>query len=206
MFKFIFCFTVLFLSSFHLFGDGSDSYLFNRGLTCWKTGRYDTAIRYFQNYQKRNSSNHEESAKAFLWIGKCQYYKWNVDEAITAFKTVLTVYPSSGIAPSAHKWIGDCHFHSRRYTLAITAYQQYIIAFPSDEAVPLALYFLGKAYQKTGELDKAISVLQRVMNQYPSHYIANQCRLLLHAINKKVMSYRGCPCAASSECLFVFAV
>lgn len=164
----------------------NDPYLFERGQQCWKTGRFDAAIGYFQNYRKRNQFSPEEAAKALFWSGKCFYYKWEIEKAVSCFQEVVSLYPNTIHAPISSKWIADSYFNSRDYQRAILQYRVFLTAFPSHEAVPLAVFFLGNSYAKLGQYSEAASCYQRVIAVYPTHSIVRQCQFQLGVVRKKM--------------------
>ena len=184
MFRNFFVFSILFFFIIPLYGEASSKYLFSRGKICWKTGRFDAAIRYFKNYQKQSGLSDQEKANSVFWTGKCYYYKWNIDKAVSTFRSVISLYAQTSVAPLAIKWIGDCYFFSRRYSSSISSYRQFVMSYPSHELVPLVLFFLGKAYLKNGQSDNSLNTLLRIISLYPSHYIIPQCRLLIRRIQK----------------------
>lgn len=89
------------------------------------------------------------------------------DDAITAFRDLLTAYPGGKLADNAQYWLGEAHFAARRFREAAEEFGRVLRVYPQSPKVPDAMLKLGFSYYELGEWAKARDTLERLASRYP---------------------------------------
>jgi len=102
------------------------------------------------------------------------------ETAISGFKEVLTVAPSSSLADNAQYWIGECYDAMGNYEQALTALSK-VFDYPESNKLPDAHVKSALIYQKLGKTDMARQEFRAVISNYPDTSAANIAAIQLNA-------------------------
>ena len=75
---------------------------------------------------------------AFALLKNSQY-----DQAIQAFQSFLSTYPTSPLADNAQYWLGEAYYVNRSFPEALAAFQKVVDKYPQSRKVPDALLKVG---------------------------------------------------------------
>jgi len=88
------------------------------------------------------------------------------EAAISGFKELLTVAPTSSLADNAQYWIGECYDALGNYDQALTALGK-VFDYPKSNKLSDAHVKIGLIYIKMGRNDPAKEELKAVIDNYP---------------------------------------
>jgi len=88
------------------------------------------------------------------------------EAAISGFKELLTVAPTSSLADNAQYWIGECYDALGNYDQALTALGK-VFDYPKSNKLSDAHVKIGLIYVKMGRNDQAKEELKAVIDNYP---------------------------------------
>ena len=88
------------------------------------------------------------------------------EAAISGFKEVLTVSPTSSLSDNAQYWIGECYDAMGNYELAQDAFNN-VFDYPESNKLPDAQVKIGLIYAKLGRTDLAKEEFNAVIDNYP---------------------------------------
>jgi tol-pal system protein YbgF len=88
-------------------------------------------------------------------------------EAIAAFKSFMTRYPSSELLDNAQYWIGEAYYVTRDYEHAAQAFRTVGERWPKSRKAPDALLKLGYTQFEQKHLTEARATLNLVVERYP---------------------------------------
>ena len=88
------------------------------------------------------------------------------EAAISGFKEVLTVSPTSSLADNAQYWIGECYDAMGNYEMAQDAFNK-VFDYPESNKLPDARVKIGLIYTKLGKTDLAREEFKAVIDNYP---------------------------------------
>lgn len=110
------------------------------------------------------SPEQEQAAyqKAFDLLKNGRY-----DDAVAAFRDMLTAYPSGKLLDNAQYWLGEAHFAARRFREAAEEFAKVINNYPQSPKVPDAMLKLGFSYYELGDWAKSRSSLEQLTARYP---------------------------------------
>jgi len=89
------------------------------------------------------------------------------DDAIAAFRDMLTTYPNGKLADNAQYWIGEADFAARRFREAGDEFGKVINAYPQSPKVPDAMLKLGFSYYELGDWGNARKTLEQAVSRFP---------------------------------------
>ena len=111
---------------------------------------------------KPDGYNANSSYNAALSNYKAKRY----EAAISGFKELLTVAPTSSLADNAQYWIGECYDALGNYDQALTAFNK-VFDYPKSNKLSDAHVKIGLIYIKIDRNDLAKEELKAVINNYP---------------------------------------
>jgi len=88
------------------------------------------------------------------------------EAAISGFKEILTVSPSSSLADNAQYWIGECYDAMGNYEMAQNAFNK-VFDYPESNKLPDAQVKIGLIYARLGKTDLAKEEFKAVIDNYP---------------------------------------
>ncbi len=120
-----------------------------------------------------------------------------VQKAMTAFDTVIKVYPNSDyIGDSTEKmkicrdrlaerefYIGNFYLHKEDYQAAIVRFNNVLSDYNGSSVAEKTLYHLGVAYSSSSKADKAKEILQNLLTVYPESKYKEDASQLLAKLN-----------------------
>lgn len=131
-----------------------------------RTGKYDDALKTFQNAL---ASNPSPEIAVMAQAGVADVYKstqkW--DDAIAAYQTVRQKFPNTPQAGEAEYWIAICTQQKGDNAAAIPLLDAYVKANPKTVFAPLALYTKAAAEIALGQKEEGIATMAAVADQYP---------------------------------------
>jgi len=102
------------------------------------------------------------------------------NEAVGAFKSFLSQFPSGALAANALFWMGYSYATGQSdFNNAAASYQRLLIDFPNSPKVPDALLSLARAQVQLGDIEAAISTLNQLLNKHPQSKAAEFGKKLL---------------------------
>ncbi len=89
------------------------------------------------------------------------------DQAQTALKQQLKLYPEGLFADNAQYWLGEIQMAQGQYPDARDSFQTVLKVYPDSQKAADANYKLGRIYDLLGNKSEAKKYLERVLKQYP---------------------------------------
>jgi len=89
------------------------------------------------------------------------------DKAISAFREVVTNYPTGDLASNAQFWIGESYYTKGDLESAITAYRKVLADWPDSRKAPDAMVKLGFSLSDIKRTSEARTTLEEVVRKYP---------------------------------------
>jgi tol-pal system protein YbgF len=99
------------------------------------------------------------------------------DQAIQAFQSFLTTYPTSPLADNAQYWLGEAYYVNKSFSEALAAFQRVVDKYPQSRKVPDALLKVGYCDYELKQFQAAKDVLTQVQKTYgdtPAGHLAQQ--------------------------------
>ena len=90
-----------------------------------------------------------------------------IDDARTAFTSIIDSDPSGDLADNSLYWIGETHFVQGNYTESIAIYRRLIADYGEQNKAPDAMLKMGLAYARLGDLAMARTTLLDLAQRYP---------------------------------------
>jgi tol-pal system protein YbgF len=109
---------------------------------------------------------------AFALLKNSQY-----EQAIQAFQSFLSTYPTSPLADNAQYWLGEAYYVNRSFPEALAAFQKVLDKYPQSRKVPDALLKVGFCDYELKKFQAAKDVLTQVQTTYgdtPAGHLAQQ--------------------------------
>ena len=94
------------------------------------------------------------------------------EAAVSGFKEILTVAPTSSYADNAQYWIGECYDAMGNHEQALDAFNK-VFDFPASNKLPDAQLKIGIIYKKLGRTDAAKKEFMAVIDTFPGTNAAN---------------------------------
>ena len=144
-----------------------------------KTEQYEQAIQYYRDLI-RMKPDAPEVPEFLFRIAKSQFYRWQFNEAVAAYRELTKTYPKTQWGERAAFEIGVTQFTRGEqhpsgngpgmgaYRDAIAAYKNFVNRYPTSNLVPQAQFGIGSCFEELDLLDAAISQYQSILNTYPS--------------------------------------
>lgn len=107
------------------------------------------------------------------------------DQAVTAFRKFIVVYPGGRYAHIAQYWIGEANYAQRNFKQAITDYQKLIDTYPKSPKLAEALLKIGYSQYELKSFKQAEATLNRLVKDYPGTTEAGQAQNLIQKIRLK---------------------
>lgn len=140
---------------------------------------YDTYVRAQETVRE-----YDQKAKIQKLIGD-NYLAWKrYDDALTAYRQVITNYPASPYPPQAQYYVGETLYYRGDYTTARDEYLKVLENYPDTdtELKAQALYSAGWASEELREYDRAIELYNQVVSNYARSQAAPVCMLRIGRI------------------------
>jgi tol-pal system protein YbgF len=99
------------------------------------------------------------------------------DQAIQAFQSFLSTYPTSPLADNAQYWLGEAYYVNRSFPESLAAFQKVIDKYPQSRKVPDALLKIGYCDYELKQFKAAKDALTQVQTTYgdtPAGHLAEQ--------------------------------
>jgi tol-pal system protein YbgF len=99
------------------------------------------------------------------------------DQAIQAFQSFLTTYPTSPLADNAQYWLGEAYYVNKSFSEALAAFRRVVDKYPQSRKVPDALLKVGYCDYELKQFQAAKDVLTQVQKTYgdtPAGHLAQQ--------------------------------
>lgn len=140
---------------------------------------YDTYVRAQETVRE-----YDQKAKLQKLIGD-NYLAWKrYDDALTAYRQVITNYPASPYPPQAQFYLGETLYYRGDYEAARAEYSKLLEDYPDTdtELKAQALYSGGWASEELQEYDRAIEIYSQAISSYPRSQAAPVCMLRIGRI------------------------
>ena len=115
----------------------------------WENGNLGGALKKFGLLIKNYPDSRLKDDAQFM-IGKCYYYKWDLNKAIEEFNKVIEIYKSKDLSDESQRWIADSYLFLKKYDQAIIEYKKVIDNYPESKQITTAYYQIGKCYYEMG--------------------------------------------------------
>lgn len=116
----------------------------------------------------------EDYQAAFELLKQLRY-----DQAITAFRQFLEVYPEGRYSAIAQYWLGEANYTQRHYSEAIKEYQRLVDNYPQSRKLPEAMLKIGYSHFELGDKLAARAALEQLLQRHPETTEAAQAAQLL---------------------------
>ncbi len=107
-------------------------------------------------------SDRENYDAAFELLKEGRY-----EEAASAFKQFMAVYPDSALMDNAQYWLAETYYVTQDYAAALPAFQKVIADYPASRKVPDALLKIGYSNYALSKWRDARKALTAVATNYP---------------------------------------
>ena len=91
----------------------------------------------------------------------------NYDKAISAFREVVTNYPTGELASNAQFWMGESYYTKGDLESAVIAYRKVLSDWPAARKAPDAMVKLGFSLSDLKRTGEARSTLEEVVRKFP---------------------------------------
>ena len=132
-----------------------------RGVAAQMDGRYDAAAVAFRDALALSP----RATGAYTALGDVEFRRGHTDEAVAAYRQLMTIYPYTYIA-ELHRQVGLCELHGDRLEAAVWDLRQAVMLDPEDW---VAFYWLGRAYARVGDHASARASYSRVLLLNPDY-------------------------------------
>jgi tol-pal system protein YbgF len=126
------------------------------------------------------ASEQQAYQKAFDLLRDLRY-----DQAVTAFRDFIKVYPDGRYAHIAQYWVGEANYAQRKFKDAIVDYQALIDNYPKSPKLAEALLKIGYSQYELKQYKQAETTLSRLVKDYPGTTEAGQAQNLIQKIRLK---------------------
>ena len=115
--------------------------------------------------------------------GNMYLLKNNAAQAIFHYSTLVSLFPHSTYAPSAHWRAAWMNYRIRNYPEAARLMVEQIVRYPGGIEIPGALYWRGRIYEdEEHNFSQAVNYYKRLTSVYSDYYYANLARQRLMAL------------------------
>ena len=115
--------------------------------------------------------------------GNMYLIKHDTQQAIYHYTTLVTLFPSSTYAPSAHWHAAWLNYRIRNYAEAARLMDEQIVRYPGGVEVPSALYWRGRIFEdEDHNFAQAANYYQAVSTSYINYYYAVLARQRLKVL------------------------
>jgi soluble lytic murein transglycosylase len=115
--------------------------------------------------------------------GNMYLLKNDAKQAIYHYTTLVTMFPSSTYAPSAHWRAAWLNYRTRNYPEAARLMDEQIVRYAGGSEVPGAIYWRGRIYEEEEHnFSQAVNYYRRLTEIYPDYYYAILARQRLEAL------------------------
>lgn len=109
----------------------------------------------------------ESEASGWVLLGDAYNFLKEYDEAIKAYRSVISIKPDSKDLASAHLRIGSTYLNDlQQYQNAVSAFREALRLNPND---PAASSQLGAAYFHLGQYPNAVAAFKQAIRLQPDH-------------------------------------
>ncbi|MDR2461534.1 MAG: tol-pal system protein YbgF [Deltaproteobacteria bacterium] len=98
------------------------------------------------------------------------------DQAAAAFRSFLTDFPGSSLAPNARYWLGECHYAKGEFSQAMVEFQRGVVDYPQSAKAPDCLLKLSYSQSRLGDGPGAMESLRVLLERYPGSESAELVR------------------------------
>jgi len=155
--------------------------LFWLGESEYQSGKYQFAIKHYQQILDRGKNQYVENA--YYGIG-WSYYKLNrTSDAIETFEKLLVAYPKGKFALDARLRIADAYYAQKEYKNAATNYRLAIRMFPDSVGIDYAYYQLGQSYYRLQDYSEAYKAFEGLIATMPNSPYADDAQYSMGYIN-----------------------
>ena len=118
-------------------------------------------------YSQKSSvvSNLNSDYRSRYEAGRTSFERFNYEEAIQVFSSLLQSDPSHSLADNCQYWIGECYYGLKQYDRAILEFQK-VFAYSQNDKHDDAQLMIGLSYVKSGQTERAKSEFQTFLNTY----------------------------------------
>jgi soluble lytic murein transglycosylase len=105
--------------------------------------------------------------------GNMYLLKHDANQTIYHYATLVTMFPNSTYAPSAHWRAAWMNYRTRNYSEAARLMDEQIVRYAGGSEVPDALYWRGRIYEEEEHtFGQAVNYYRRLTEVYPDYYYA----------------------------------
>lgn len=100
-------------------------------------------------------------------MGQDQQRRGSVTSARAAFLQLLTLHPTSDLAPQALYGVAETWADEGNGVAADSVYALVVQRYPRSDQAPNALYKRASAFRSIGQTEQAMSIYRQIVDQYP---------------------------------------
>lgn len=138
----------------------------NQALAQSRLGKSDESLKTFQNFLAKNPRP-VEGVVAQMGIANIYKDTARWDDAITAYKEVISKFATQPQAADAEFWIAFATQQKGDNAAALPMFQAFIDKHPKNGLVPTALFTLATAQLATGDKPAGIATLTKIATDFP---------------------------------------
>ncbi|MDD5675731.1 MAG: tetratricopeptide repeat protein, partial [Chitinivibrionales bacterium] len=127
-------------------------------------GRLKSAVPKIKLFNDRFGDDIEACADIVYYEGLCSVVEKKYNDAIKAFKIIISKYKTSRRLHDAYYQIALCNFYDNKKDVALTLFYDFLKKFDHDEYVPSVNFKIGMIYHEQNDYAQAADYFVRVLN------------------------------------------
>ena len=145
---------------------------------------YDLAAEAWQKFIREYGSD-ARAGEAHYHLGVCYYLDGKLDQAQSAFQTVIQQFPKLDKLEAAYLYLGAAQYSlaQRGKTemggAAVKTLDALLAKFPRSQYVPDALYYRAESLYLTGKKEEAVGSYRKLIADHPKHQFAAEATYAL---------------------------
>lgn len=147
--------------------------------------QYDLAARLFSSYLA-DYPNHENSEKAWWYLGNSYYQAGSIEDARRAFATLINRYNKGAWVAAAAYTLAADHYNHEDYAMAAPLFERYAKNIDKPEEVSRGWYYAGSCYRLLGRDHQALNSMNKVVEDPEGKAFTDLAELAIAHVSVKI--------------------
>lgn len=160
----------------HPSGANNDKLFFRKAEIYFGESDYEKARRVYADFISKYS-NSALVPDAYYWMGKSYQYLRKTEDAIKAFRQVISVYPKSNFTAASVVEVASIRITQNRNDEALRTLEEGLAIIPAGNSRAELLYLKGMLLLKKQDKGGAYDLFDEVIENYPASVFADRSRL-----------------------------